>query len=252
MDVMKGKERKLIGIIGVLLFLAGAGIFLYPKFTAYQYTQEVAGEKQAFLEQIQEAQETSQSQGEEKEEDSLLEELYQELLRRNEELFQESQKDLCDPFSYEQPTIDLTQYGLSDNIIGFISIEKMGIELPIYLGANQQNMSLGAAHLTETSYPIGGENTNCVLAAHRGYARAPMFREIEVLEPGDLVTIQNFRETLYYEVEETKVILPTEVDQLLIQPGKDMLTLITCHPYPTNTYRYVVYCTRVEAPAEES
>ena len=97
----------------------------------------------------------------------------------------------------------------------------------------------------ETSYSIGGENTNCVLAAHRGSSRAAMFRDIEKLEIGDEIYIQNFRETLTYRVAELRVISPTDVQELLIQPGRDLVTLITCHPYRHNYQRYVVYCERV-------
>lgn len=238
----QNKKRKIIFIIAAVLIVSGLGVLLYPQFTAFLYRQDVAKQKEAFLEQIHSnAQAGEASAGSSPE----LEALYQELKRQNEELFEEMQRDLNDPFSYQQPAVSLAQYGLTDNVIGFLSIEKMGVELPIYLGANEQNLSLGAAHLTETSYPIGGENTNCVLAAHRGYSKAPMFRQIQLLEPGDLVTIQNFRETLQYQVVETEVILPTQVDHLLIRPGQDMLTLITCHPYPTNTHRYVVYCQRI-------
>ena len=120
----------------------------------------------------------------------------------------------------------------------------MEIELPILLGANTENMKQGAVHLIETSYPIGGENTNCVLAAHRGYSRAAMFRDIEKLELGDEIYIRNFRETLVYRVVQLQVISPTDVGQLLIQDGRDLVTLITCHPYGHNYQRYVVYCER--------
>lgn len=83
-----------------------------------------------------------------------------------------------------------------------------------------------------------------VIAAHRGYSRTAMFRDIEALEIGDEVIIENFRETLIYEVADLRVILPTEVDQLMIQEGKDMVTLMTCHPYRHNYQRYVVFCVR--------
>lgn len=121
----------------------------------------------------------------------------------------------------------------------------MKVELPILLGANDENLEKGAAHLTETSYPIGGQNTNCVLAAHRGYNRAAMFRDIEKLEIGDEIHILNFRETLTYRVAELRVISPTDVEELLIQEGRDLVTLVTCHPYRYNYQRYVVYCERV-------
>jgi sortase A len=153
------------------------------------------------------------------------------------------QDKLIDPFSYSQPSIDLSAYGIEDNCVGFITIPKMNITLPIYLGANDQNMDKGAVHLTETSYPIGGINTNSVIAAHRG-AHTAMFRDINVLEIGDEVIIKNFRETLTYRVVEIKIIAPTDVAELLIQPGRDLVTLLTCHPLGSNSQRYVVYCER--------
>ena len=175
-----------------------------------------------------------------------LDRLYKWMLRQNKYLYKNGQKDLIDPFSYEQPGIDLTKYGLSDNIVGYISIAKINCNLPIYLGASRENMKKGAVHLTQTSYPIGGNNTNAVIAAHRGAVNSLMFRDIEEITAGDLVVIQNFRQTLTYQVTGMKVIEPSDIEAILIQPDKDMITLITCHPYLVNDKRYVVYAERLE------
>ncbi len=240
--VKKRKGYRWLIVLAVVLFLTGLAVLLFPVFTNWLYAEGVQQQKQAFEEQIKEAAQNIPETG-----DTVLpfEELYQELKRRNQELYEEKQKDLKDPFSYEQPTIDLAEYGLEGKIIGFVSIPEMEVELPILLGANTENMKEGAVHLTETSYPVGGENTNCVLAAHRGSSRAAMFRDIEILEIGDEIIIRNFRETLTYRVAELRVISPTDVQELLIQPGRDLVTLITCHPYRHNDQRYVVYCERV-------
>lgn len=235
----KRKSRIILYLLAGILFLSGFLVLMYPKFTDYQYQKDVANTKQIFMQRME------SSQNSDSETDDLTEKLYQELVRRNTELYEERQKNLIDPFSYEQPNIDLSQYGISDNIIGFLKIDRMGIELPIYLGANQKNMSMGAVHLTETSYPVGGNNTNCVIAAHRGYSRTAMFRDIEELRLGDEIEIQNFREKLIYRVAEIRVISPTDINELLIQPGRDLVTLITCHPYRHNYQRYVVFCERV-------
>ena len=120
----------------------------------------------------------------------------------------------------------------------------MDIEVPIYLGATQENMKKGATHLSETSIPIGGINTNSVISAHRGMKTHPMFRDIEMLEIGDEVKITNMWDELIYKVIETKVITPDQVSEVLIQEGRDLITLITCHPYTQNYQRYVVYCER--------
>jgi len=119
------------------------------------------------------------------------------------------------------------------------------VRLPIYLGASRANMNKGAVHLTHTSLPIGGENTNCVIGAHRGMGTRAMFRDIEDLQPGDEIYITNYRETLTYRAVEIKIALPTELAPLLILPGRDMVTFTTCHPYRHNSHRYLVYFERV-------
>lgn len=138
---------------------------------------------------------------------------------------------------------DLAEYGIEDGIVGILSIPKMDLELPIYLGSTAKHLASGAAQLSQTSMPIGGENTNCVLAGHRGWYGALFFRHIELLEVGDEIEITNPWETLTYTVSEIKVIEPNEIDEILIQPGRDLVTLLTCHPYGSGgQYRYVVYC----------
>ena len=121
----------------------------------------------------------------------------------------------------------------------------MDVKLPLYLGASLENMRKGAAIMGETSLPLGTKNSNCVIAAHRGYEGIPYFREIEKLKVGDRVIIKNPWEKLTYRVEEIKIIQPDDSNQIKIQKGKDMVTLLTCHPYRGHgRYRYVVYCIR--------
>ena len=97
----------------------------------------------------------------------------------------------------------------------------------------------------QTSLPVGQKDSNCVIAAHRGYRGIPYFRDIEQLKTGDQVIIRNPWERLDYRVTKIKVIDPYDMDKILIQKGKDMVTLITCHPYRGHgRYRYVVYCMR--------
>ena len=132
-------------------------------------------------------------------------------------------------------------------MIGYIKIDAMNIEVPLYIGANEENLRKAAVVLSQTSMPVGGENTNCVIAAHRGgYNGQAMFRDIEVLKQGDIIEITNLWETLQYEVAKCIVITPDDIDAVKIIPGQDMVTLVTCHPYGNNYQRYVVYCTRVQ------
>lgn len=249
---MKGEKRIkwiLLFAAAVFLIAGGAGVFFFPYVTDLMYKQDVQKQKESFVQQLPQIKETETEESQPAE-TLPFEELYQELNQQNILLFQEKQKNLLDPFSYERQGIDLTAYGLEDNTIGFLWIPKMDVELPILLGATIDNMRIGAVHMTETSYPIGGNNTNCVIAAHRGYSKTAMFRDIELLELGDLVYIQNFRETLTYQVVEIQVIDPTDIESCLIQADRDLVTLLTCHPYGHNYQRYLVFCQR-EEPQQE-
>lgn len=233
---MENKDKKIyiriIEVIAILLIAIGILMIIFPKITNFLYEEDVKYIKKNFIVQTISNEEEN------------YDELYEELKRRNEVLYKEKQKNLKDPFSYEQSNINLESYGLEENIIGFISIPKINIELPILLGANTENMLKGAVHLTETSYPIGGENTNSVIAAHRGWSWSKMFRNIDKLEIGDEIYIQNFKEKLTYTVYDIKIVNPDNISELEIEEGKDLITLITCHPYRVNTQRYIVKANR--------
>ena len=240
-------KRKVLQAVMVILFLCGLGVFLYPKITQWYAFSHQQKAMEEFREELAEV------QGEEKEqpEDSSvsrenLEQLYEDMQEYNERIYLEGQENLKDPFDYEMPSFDLTEYGFDSNVIGIISIPAMEVELPLYLGADSENMKKGAAILGETSMPLGGENTNVVVAAHRGYQGTPMFRQIEVLQTGDKIEITTPFEVLTYQVTETKIVLPNEIGQILIEEGKDKITLLTCHPYTRNTHRYLVYGERCE------
>lgn len=239
---------------GIFLLL-GISIILYPHMRQYMY----ADQAKKIIEEFDKKMEGDSSKADEKKRSVKAEpasgkkeinlgheDLYQKIVQYNRKLFRTGQENLVDPFSYEQVDFSLKEWGFDEDMIGSLKIPKMGIELPIYLGATDENMVKGAVHLSQTSLPVGGNNTNAVIAAHRGYSNAAMFRDIEDLQIGDQVTIKNFRETLNYAVAEIKVISPTDIDQILIQPNRDLVTLITCHPYRYNYQRYVVYCERVE------
>ncbi len=169
----------------------------------------------------------------------------------NNALIEDGQYQLNDPFSYEQPSFDLYSYSIYDNVFGHISAPAIDMDLPIYLGANQGNMNYGAAHLSYSSMPIGGESTNAVFAAHRGYIGKIFFDNIVFLNEGDDVYVTNPWEELHYKVVETEVISPYDIDRCYIQEGRDLITLLTCHPYGESTYRYMVVCERVTDGEDE-
>lgn len=240
-------KRKVLQAVMVILFLCGLGVFLYPKITewyAFNHQQKAMEEFREELAAVQEEDKEQQNDLSVSQEN--LEQLYADMQEYNERIYKEGQENLKDPFDYEMPSFDLTEYGFDSNVIGIISIPAMEVELPLYLGADSENMKKGAAILGETSMPLGGENTNVVVAAHRGYRGTPMFRQIEILKAGDRIEVTTPFEVLTYQVTETKVVLPDEINQILIEEGKDKITLLTCHPYTQNTHRYLVYGERCE------
>ena len=172
--------------------------------------------------------------------------LYQEMQRYNMSLFSYKQRELTSKTAYELSQFKLTAYGVPDETFGVISIPAMELEMPLFLGASDENMANGAAVLSQTSIPIGGKDTNAVIAGHRGYGGYDYFRYIDKLALGDEVTITNLWETLTYRVTDIQIVSPDNVSAILIQPGKDMITLLTCHPYASGgKYRYLVFCERV-------
>lgn len=224
--------RKFLIVLTIIGFLIGLGIFLYPHISSWLINNEVKDAIKEF--------ETNGTIAQSKPED----ELYQAMVAYNETLYKSGQSEISDAWTFKQEEFKLNGYDYKNNAVATITIPKMELKMPIYLGATKENMSRGIVNLGNTSLPVGGKNTNCVLAGHRGYRGAPFFRNIEDLQIGDEVIINNYWERLKYNVFEIKVIYPTESEQVLIQDGKDMITLITCHPYRNNYQRYVVYCRR--------
>lgn len=221
-------KRKLINLLGIILMGIGTFVFLSPDFSAYKQQKEADQEIETFQKEKKIPKEKNP--------------LYKEALQYNQKIYQEGQKNLKDVWSYRASPIKLKD---GKNNFGYIRIKKMNVKLPLYLGATLENMRKGAAIMGETSLPLGTKNSNCVIAAHRGYEGIPYFREIEKLKVGDKVIIQNPWEKLSYRVEKIKIINPDDSDQIRIQKGKDMVTLLTCHPYRSHgKFRYVVYCIR--------
>lgn len=173
-------------------------------------------------------------------------ELYAAMQAYNEKIAAEGQRELRDPWAYTVPALDFSAYGLDvDAAIGVLQIPSIDVHLPIYSGASSEHLNKGAALLSQTSFPIGGTSTNAVIGAHRGWGGEDFLRNIEDVQCGDEVTITNYWETLCYTVTEIKIIRPNEISQILIQPGRDLLTVFTCHPYASGgRYRYLLICER--------
>lgn len=172
-------------------------------------------------------------------------ELYAAVLDYNDTLVGQQNSLLTDPWSYEQTSFNLIDYGIEDGVFGVLAIPVIDLSLPVYLGATEENMAKGSAHLSNTSLPIGGINTNSVIAGHCGYSGADYFRHLDELDIGDEVLLTNLWGTLHYRVAEIKIIEPPDIKQIYVQNGRDLLTLLTCHPYASGgKQRLVIYCER--------
>ena len=137
------------------------------------------------------------------------------------------------------------------SIIGYVKIDKIGVELPVYHGTSDEVLNRGVGHLEGSSLPVGGESTHCVMSAHRGLPSAKLFTDLDRLEMGDTFQITVLDQVLTYLVDQVKVITPRQIDDLQIGEGKDYCTLFTCTPYGINTHRLLVRGIRIETIKEK-
>lgn len=179
-----------------------------------------------------------------------LDELLQVMQDFNRDIYIEGQDELVDAFSYQSEVFDLTQYGLQSGLFGVISIPKINVELPLYLGASYDHLNYGFAQLSQTSLPIGGNNTNCVVACHRGWNGMAFMRDCELLGEGDVLYLENPWKTLKYRLSEVFIIRPDETECVYIQANRDLLTVVTCHPYGIGSHRYVLIFERYREEPE--
>lgn len=144
--------------------------------------------------------------------------------------------------------VDLLNIGES---LGYITIPKIDVNLPIYNGTSQDVLSKGVGHMEQSSYPLGGESTHCVLTGHRGLPSAVLFTDLDKLEIGDEFYLHVLDEILAYKVDQIKVVEPNESGDLEIIDGKDYCTLVTCTPYAINSHRLLVRGERTEYKGEQ-
>ena len=225
---MKGRW---LSVLIVVLIAAGAALLLYPTVSNYIHSKHSAMVITDYNEVYKNT------------EDERRQEIIRQAEIYNEDLFAAG-APLYEPTQVTgyNDTLDLTGTG----IMGYIDIDKIGVEIPIYHGVDEGVLQIGAGHLEGTSLPVGGENTHCVLSGHRGLPSAKLFTDLNELEIGDQFTITVLDRVLTYEVDQIKVVLPDDTSELTIREGKDYCTLVTCTPYGINTHRLLVRGIRVE------
>lgn len=146
-----------------------------------------------------------------------------------------------EPDSEYMASLNLT----GDGMMGTIEIPKIQVKLPIYHTTEATVLEKAAGHLEGSSLPIGGENSHAVISAHRGLPSASLFTDLDKLELGDHFLIHVLDETLAYEVDDIQVVEPEDTESLAVEPGEDLVTLLTCTPYGVNSHRLLVQGHRV-------
>lgn len=225
-------KKRLPLIFGLLLVMIGIGILVYPSFVLCINEHFSTSAINTYSETVNTLS------------DKQIEEYIGEAEKYNDKL-----KEAGLDFNYStESAVEGYENILSfqDGIVGYIQIPVIDVNLPIYHGSDETCLSKGVAHLPNTAFPVGGYGNHCVLAAHTAYADQIFFDYIHELRPGDKIYIIILNKTYLYKVVETNIVLPNDSSPCSVVPGKDLLSLVTCHPYAQNTHRLIVKAERVE------
>ena len=252
-------NRRVRQWLGFLLMLAGLALLCGPFLlgTREEWVQKQAvetfyQEKQAAQSASQDKQPVTEETVPESTEPRDL--FYEKAKAYNESLVKNGQDGMCSRADVESFALSALDFGYSENLIGTLEIPRMEIELGLYLGADGENMAKGAAVFGMTSLPLGGDSENTAIAGQRGWRGSPMFRDIQLLQMDDPIYITTPWDTLTYQVCEIRIVTPEDNSWCRIQPGRTLISLMTCHPYGQNYQRYIVFAelSPEDKPSEEA
>ena len=218
-------------IILILIFLVGLSVMLYPTVSDYINQKNQSRAVASYSEEVENLSDVDYQAYFDAADD------YNRRLAETPDAFYRPEQ-----VSGYTDTLDVSGTG----IMGYITISKIGVELPIYHGPSDGVLQVAAGHLEGSSLPVGGAGTHAVISAHRGLPSAKLFTNLDELEAGDTFTITVLDRVLTYEVDQISIVLPTETDLLQPVEGKDYVTLMTCTPYGINTHRLLVRGKRIE------
>ena len=229
--------KKIRVIFCVIIFMTGLGIASYPfisNMVAQRHASQVVKDYETNVEEMDEEKIDAMKEAAKK---------YNEQLSNVVSVDDENENN-----EQGESYADLLNIGES---LGYITIPKIDVTLPIYNGTSQDVLSKGVGHMEQSSYPLGGESTHCVLTGHRGLPSAVLFTDLDKLEIGDEFYLHVLDEILAYKVDQIKVVEPNESGDLEIIDGKDYCTLVTCTPYAINSHRLLVRGERTEYKGEQ-
>ena len=225
-------RKKFGNLILVLIMLIGVGLLVYPTFSdwwnSFHQTRAIAGYTAAVANMDREEFDRMWAEAE----------AFNTYLSQKSGRFNLSEQEL----ETYNSILDVTGTG----IMGYIDIPSIKISLPVYHGTDEAILQIAIGHIIGTSFPIGGEGSHCAVSGHRGLPSAKLFTDIDKLQAGDKFLLQVLDRTLTYEVDQIRIVLPQELQNLEIDPYSDYCTLITCTPYGVNTHRLLVRGHRVD------
>lgn len=234
---MRKKKINISTIILVIVFLVGLSVMLYPAVSNYLNTRNQKREIVNYNNILNSM------------DDSEYEKMLKKAQKYNDELKQiYSPLDNYDLVSGYEDVLDVTGTG----IMGYVTIPKIDVELPIYHGTSDAVLNIAVGHVQGSTLPIGGDSTHSVISAHRGLPSATLFSDLDKLEEGDTFTVTVLNDVLTYEVKKIQIIEPDDIRKLVIVDGKDYVTLVTCTPYGINTHRLLITGERTETNKSSS
>lgn len=228
---MHMKKKNWSNIILIVVFFVGLSVLLYPTVSDYWNSFHQSRAIATYSDAVEEM------------DTSDYERMWAEADAYNKKLYESGHGlGLAEDEKEEYESIlDVSGTG----IMSYIEIPSIKCSLPIYHGTDEAVLQIAVGHIEGSSLPVGGVNTHCVLSGHRGLPSAKLFSDLDKLEEGDLFMIRTLDQTLTYEVDQIRIVLPEEIDDLEIVEGEDLCTLVTCTPYGINTHRLLVRGHRV-------
>ncbi len=230
------KKDSLSTLLLILMLVIGLSLLLYPSFSDYwnSFTQTRAitsyAEQVAMLD------------------NDMYDQIWNDAFAYNQSLLSRRNMYLLSDEQREEYNRLLNVVG--QGIMGYVDIPSIDVMLPVYHGTDESVLAVAIGHLDWTSLPVGGESSHCVVSGHRGLPSARLFTDLDQLGIGDYFMLNVLDEVLTYEVDQIRIVEPDETEDLLIQEGKDLCTLVTCTPYGINSHRLLVRGHRVDNLAE--
>ena len=232
------KKSNFVTAILIAALLAGALLLLYPTISDYWNSFHQSRAIASYAEQVADL------------DDNMYDQIWADARAYNETLDNSTSRFVM---TEEQRDIYEALLNVADNgVMGYIEIPRVKCNLPIYHGTDEAVLQVAIGHVQGSSLPVGGAGTHCVLSGHRGLPSAKLFSDLDQLTEGDVFLLRVLDETLTYEVDQIRTVLPSELDDLAIEEGKDYCTLVTCTPYGINSHRLLVRGHRVENQASAS